>query len=70
MKQQIAKLTSLAFIILILSGCAESIPEDNTLSKSEVREGWQLMFDGQTMDGWRSWLEDEVHGWEIEDGRG
>jgi len=64
----IVKIISFFMLIFLVFGCTEKAPEDNTLSKSEIKEGWQLMFDGKTTDGWRSYLEDEVHGWEIEDG--
>jgi len=68
MNQLITKLLSLAITLFLIIGCTESVQEDNTLSKSEIEEGWQLMFDGKTSDGWRSYLADEVHGWEIEEG--
>jgi hypothetical protein len=34
-------------------------PEPNTLSGQEKAEGWQLLWDGQTTDGWRTPKSDE-----------
>src|SRR5262245_33277868 len=42
----------------------------NTLSEAEKKEGWRLLFDGKTFDGWRSYSEPKfpAQGWSIEDG--
>ncbi len=41
----------------------------NTLSKQEKREGWKLLFDGKTTDGWHSYKKTTVGpGWLIKDG--
>lgn len=42
----------------------------NELSEQEKNDGWILMFDGQTPDGWRGYLKDAFpsQGWTIEDG--
>ncbi len=42
----------------------------NTLSEQEVADGWVLLFDGKTLDGWRGVVRAEVapHHWVIEDG--
>ena len=41
----------------------------NTLTEQEVREGWQLLWDGKTFDGWRSATRPAfpAQGWTIED---
>jgi hypothetical protein len=42
----------------------------NTLSEAERQEGWRLLFDGQTLDGWRGLGMDTIptaH-WRVEDG--
>lgn len=41
----------------------------NTLSELEIEEGWQLLFDGKTMNGWRNFQSEEIpKGWKVEDG--
>ena len=42
----------------------------NTLSKAEKADGWSLLWDGATPDGWRSARADEfpARGWHITDG--
>lgn len=41
----------------------------NSLTQAETDEGWILMFDGETTDGWRGYNRDAFpDGWVIEDG--
>jgi len=49
---------------------AEAVAAPNTLTEAEKAEGWILMFDGKTTDGWRGYgLETfPTQGWSIEDG--
>jgi hypothetical protein len=52
----------------IFAGQALSAQELNTLTKKQVSEGWQLLFDGKSMDKWRCYKLEKVQGWAIEDG--
>lgn len=46
-----------------------SAAEPNTLSEKEKREGWKLLFDGKTTDGWRNYKQQQVSpGWKVENG--
>jgi len=42
----------------------------NTLTDKEKKEGWRLLFDGRTMNGWRGAYMDSLpkKGWEVRDG--
>ncbi|MEX0944366.1 MAG: DUF1080 domain-containing protein [Balneolaceae bacterium] len=42
----------------------------NTLTQAEIDEGWVLLFDGETTDGWRGYNRDAFPdgGWVVEDG--
>ena len=44
--------------------------KNNTLTKAEVKEGWKLLFDGKTFNGWRGLGRDHVPNglWAIENG--
>jgi hypothetical protein len=43
----------------------------NTLAEQEVAEGWKLLFDGKTSNGWRGAFREAFpeHGWKIADGQ-
>jgi hypothetical protein len=42
----------------------------NVLSQKEIAAGWKLLFDGQTLNGWRGAYLDSLpaRGWEVRDG--
>ncbi len=42
----------------------------NVLSEAEVKQGWKLLFDGRTMNGWRGAYMDSLpaQGWKVQDG--
>lgn len=49
---------------------AEAEPDANTLTEREKAEGWQLLFDGQSTDGWHKIYEEAfpAEGWVVQDG--
>ncbi len=63
--------TSKRFFITILAGalclCQVDAQQLNSLTPAEKANGWELLFDGQTMDQWRCYKMDKVQGWIIED---
>jgi len=41
----------------------------NTLTPAEVRDGWKLLFDGKTTNGWHNFRKEGIgSGWQIKDG--
>jgi hypothetical protein len=57
----------LAFFSLFI--VPEISAQINELTDKEKKEGWILLFDGKTSDGWRGFKMDEMpSGWKVEDG--
>lgn len=45
-----------------------TVPEMNVLTTDEINEGWVLLFDGKSTDGWKNYNEDTISGWVVEEG--
>jgi hypothetical protein len=43
------------------------VPTQNQLSAEEAQNGWKLLFDGKTLEGWRSFQNDSLKAWAVED---
>ena len=57
------------FIAFVLSVSAITAQEPNTLTKKEKKEGWKLLFDGKTTQGWHTYLRDTVGSkWQVKNG--
>ena len=55
-----------AALFLTLTGIAQ---KPNTLTRKEKKQGWKLLFDGKTFNGWHTYLRDTVGSkWQIRDG--
>jgi len=63
-------ITSVLLLILAVSvlSCSTGKDKMNTLSKREKSKGWELLFDGNSMDQWKMFNGGEVTGWKIVDG--
>jgi len=65
-------MTRLALLLLFSLSPASLLAETppNTLTDSEQAEGWKLLFDGESVEGWRSYGKDAFpsKGWVVEDG--
>jgi glucose/arabinose dehydrogenase len=59
----------LLLALFICTSVRIAAAEENTLSESEKRGGWKLLFDGKTTDGWRNYKQKGIgDGWKVEDG--
>lgn len=57
------------FAAAILISSVVSSSAQNTLTAKEKKAGWQLLFDGKTTTGWKSWKGDNVNDrWKIANG--
>ncbi len=64
------------FALAVVAACGRSAPEPapvpvgpNQLTTREIREGWQLLFDGRTTSGWHNYGQSgPAKGWEAIDG--
>lgn len=64
------KILVLTIISIGLSFAMSIAQNPNSLTEQEVEEGWKLLFDGTTTDGWRGYNKDTFpeKGWEVKDG--
>lgn len=54
-------------IILLSIFCISATFAQNTLSKKEQKQGWQLLFDGNSLTNWRAY-QNLNHNWEVKNG--
>ncbi len=51
--------------IALMAGCTQ---KHNILTQAEQAEGWKLLFDGKTTNGWHLFNADSITGWTVEQG--
>jgi len=64
-------LTFLAVILIpfCISAQNSKINSNNSLSKKEIKQGWQLLFDGKTLDGWKGYNSEKMFScWSVVNG--
>jgi hypothetical protein len=62
--------TALVVLSLALQAGVATETAPNTLTAAEKAAGWQLLFDGRSLDGWRGYRRDTLPeaGWDVKDG--
>ncbi|MBG9378338.1 DUF1080 domain-containing protein [Panacibacter sp. DH6] len=62
----------LLFVMALVTLTVNATPKDsailNQLSKKEMAEGWKLLFDGKSLDGWRTFKNATGSSWQVVDG--
>lgn len=62
-------LGSIACFTLFFSSCVEKKDPYASLTEAEKNEGWQLLFDGHSFNGWHAYNEKEIPPvWKVENG--
>lgn len=58
-----------ASLLLFTSYSTQLAAKDNTLTQEEKAAGWELLFDGNTLQGWRNYQQTSAMGnWQVQDG--
>ena len=68
MKKTLLPVLAVVATTALLSFYSIQKSEDNTLTKKEKKAGWILLFDGKTMNGWKTYQGKEQEGWTIANG--
>jgi Domain of Unknown Function (DUF1080) len=65
-----ASLTLLCGLFVTSPLSAQKAGAPNTLTAAEQKDGWTLLFDGKSLNGWRGYKKPDASGtrWKIEDG--
>lgn len=68
MKSKILLLSTSMLMTMLFASCNQS-SKHNVLTEAEKAEGWQLLFDGKTLNGWRDYNGDSLTApWFVEEG--
>ncbi len=65
MKKQTSFLTFMLLINMLLFSCTE---KQNVLTDQEKLDGWKLLFDGTSLNGWKNYNTPGITGWFVEKG--
>jgi hypothetical protein len=67
--KQIASLLPLLIFSVGIFGQTNTIQDNNILTNKEAKRGWQLLFDGNTLNGWKGYNCDKVFDcWSVANG--
>ena len=77
------KLVYIPILLIYMVACSSNEPREgetadipaeshekalNALTMAEKDEGWELLFDGESTQGWHNYLEEGITGWKVEGG--
>ncbi len=65
MKRQTSFFMGVLLIATVLFSCTE---KQNVLTDQEKLDGWKLLFDGQSLKGWKNYNSPGISGWSAQDG--
>lgn len=65
MKNKTSILAGILWLSVTLFSCAE---KQNVLTEKEKQEGWQLLFDGKNLNGWKNYNAPGISEWSAEEG--
>lgn len=68
MNKHLTTLCLAGLTLFTLTSLAPWQERDNTLSRKEKKEGWILLFDGNTLNGWRYYKNRPGDGWSVQNG--
>lgn len=64
----IKPMRTLLLVMAVALGFTSCAVEPNTLTEKEKQDGWELLFDGTSLDGWRRFNTEGTTGWEVIEG--
>jgi hypothetical protein len=65
-KSKLIQTVCCGVIVAMSLSCCNA--KQNQLTKQEIADGWQLLFDGQTIAGWRNYNDTATTGWHVVEG--
>lgn len=69
MKRLTALITATALTAAIITSCSSPKAKDNELSREEKEQGYELLFDGKTLNGWHVYNQGKISStWVAENG--
>ncbi len=67
--QSVARALLSIFCLLFVFGCSSNTEHENVLSDQEKKEGWTLLFDGRTLNGWHVFNKGNIpSAWSVDSG--
>lgn len=69
---KVLNIITITLLTVLIASCCnnkEKPAQNNTLTQQEIMDGWQLLFDGKTLDGWKGYRHDSCgERWIVKEG--